>query len=122
MQDIYQEFIIQLYKNPKNHGSMENPDYKSHICNKTCGDCIDLFLKVENGIIIDAKFIGQGCAISQASTSLVTEYLKDRKLEDVRKITSDDILSLIRIDLSKNPSRMKCALLPLDALRKALKE
>jgi len=122
MEDIYQEFIIELYKNPLNFGKLENANYHAEIYNSTCGDRIELFIKVKDGVVEDARFTGKGCAISQASSSLFTGFLKGKKLEELGKISKDDVLGLIKIDLSKNPTRMKCALLPLDALRKALKK
>lgn len=119
-EEIYQEFIIELYKNPLNFGEIES-DYKAEVYNASCGDRIILFLKVEEGKIIDAKHSGKGCAISQASASLFTEYIKGKSIEEVARLTKDDILKLIKIDLSKNPTRIRCALLPLDALKKAIK-
>jgi nitrogen fixation protein NifU and related proteins len=120
--EVYQEFIIELYKNPLNFGKLENADYRADIYNTACGDMIELFLKVQNGIVADAKFIGKGCAISQASASLFTGFLKGRRISDLGGIRKEDALALLKIDLSKNPTRMKCALLPLEALRKALKK
>ncbi len=124
MEELYQEFIIELYKHPLNFGKIENPDYHSEIHNITCGDRIELFLKVTGegnaAIIEEVKFVGAGCAISQASASLFTGYLKGKKLFDLLKITKDDVLSLLKIDLSKNPSRMKCALLVFDGMKKIL--
>jgi nitrogen fixation protein NifU and related proteins len=119
--DIYQEFIIELYKNPRNSGRIEKADYSAKAENPTCGDRIELFIKADKGVINEAKFIGNGCAISQASASLFTQYLVGKKVSALEKINAQDVLNLIKIDLSKNPSRMKCALLPLDALRKAVK-
>ncbi|MFH1785190.1 MAG: Fe-S cluster assembly sulfur transfer protein SufU [Candidatus Micrarchaeota archaeon] len=117
LEDIYQEFIIELYKNPLNFGKIKNSNYQTKIHNATCGDQIELFLKVENGKISDVKFVGSGCAISQASTSLFTEYLKGKKFSVLKQIKKEDILHLLKIDLSKNPSRLKCALLPFDAIK-----
>ena len=122
MEEIYQEFIIELYKNPLNFGKIDDADYKAQIYNPTCGDMITLFLKVKDGVITDARFTGKGCAISQASASLFTDYLKGKKLEEVSGITKDDVLELLKIDLSKNPTRMRCALLPYEAMKKALKK
>jgi nitrogen fixation NifU-like protein len=122
MEELYQEFIIELYKNPLNFGKIENADYKAQIYNSTCGDMIELFLSVNDGKTADAKFTGKGCAISQASASLFTGYLKGKSVEELKKIEKEDVLRLIKINLEKNPSRMKCALLPLDALRKALSD
>lgn len=119
--DVYQEFIIELYKNPQNFGKIDSADYHAEIYNATCGDMIEIYLKVQGGAVIEAKFMGKGCAISQASASLFMGYLKGKKIDDIRKIRKEEALALLKIDLSKNPTRMKCALLPLDALRKALK-
>jgi nitrogen fixation NifU-like protein len=119
-QEIYQEFIIGLYKNPLNHGRLANADYRAQVDNPTCGDRIELSIRMKGGAVAEAKFTGQGCAISQASASLFTGYLRGRKLSALGKITAKDVLKLIKIDLSRNPGRMKCALLPLEAMKKAL--
>ncbi len=119
-QEIYQEFIIELYRNPLNFGPMADADYKAEIFNTTCGDRVVLYLKVKDGRIADAKFDGKGCAISQASASLFTEKLKGMALDEARKLGKDDVLKLIKLDLSRNPTRIRCALLPLDAMRKAI--
>ncbi|MEW6035813.1 MAG: iron-sulfur cluster assembly scaffold protein [Candidatus Micrarchaeota archaeon] len=121
MEELYQEFIIELYKNPLNFGRLPDADYRAQIYNSTCGDMVELFIKVEGGKVSDAKFVGRGCAISQASSSLFTGFLKGRKVEELGSITKDDALALLKINLSKNPSRMRCALLPFEALKKALK-
>ena len=120
MDENYQELIIELYKNPLNFGEIKNADLKGETRNLSCGDVVTLYIKLDDKKIIDARHAGAGCAISQASASLLTEYLKGKTLEEAKKINKDDILKLIRIDLSKNPTRMKCALVSLDALKKAL--
>lgn len=121
MDEIYQEFIIELYKNPLNFGRIPDPDYKAAVSNSTCGDSIELFIKARDGVVTEARFTGRGCAISQASSSLFTGFLKGRTVDSLASVTKDDVLSLLKIDLSKNPSRMRCALLPLEALKKAMK-
>jgi nitrogen fixation NifU-like protein len=121
MSDIYSEFILELYKNPLNFGKIENPDLHGIAYNSLCGDRIELFIKLENGKISDIKHTGTGCAISQVSASLLTEHLKGKSIEEAKNIKKENVLDLIRIDLSKNPSRMKCALLSLEALKKAIK-
>lgn len=121
MEDLYQEFIIELYKNPRNFGKIGDADYQAEVHNPTCGDRIELFLKIDKATITDARFSGKGCAISQASASLFTGYLKGKKISELEKIKKQDVLALLKIDLSKNPSRMRCALLPLDAMKKAVK-
>jgi len=119
-EDIYQDFIIELWKHPRNHGTIKKPDIVSEIDNETCGDRIRLFLKFKGKTVDEAKFTGSGCAISQASASLVTGMLVGKTRDALKTISKDDILALLKIDLSKNPSRMRCALLPLAALKKAL--
>jgi len=121
-EDIYQEFIIELYKNPLNFGKIQDADYRAEIYNSSCGDIVEIFIKVRDGVVADAKFIGKGCAISQASSSLFTGFLKGKKVGELMDIRKEQALALLKIDLSKNPTRMKCALLPLEALRKALKK
>ena len=121
MEELYQEFIIELYKNPLNFGKIEGADYSAEIYNSTCGDMIRIYVKAEGGVVKDAKFIGKGCAISQASSSLFTGFIKGKTVDSLAEISKEDILKLIKVNLEKNPSRMRCALLPLEALRKALK-
>ena len=121
-EELYQEFLIELYKNPMNYGEIADADYKADIDNPTCGDRLTLFIKVKDDTIEEAKFIGKGCVLSQASASLFTGYLKGKKISDLDKITKDDVLALLKINLSRNPTRMRCALLPLDAMKKSLKK
>ncbi len=118
----YREFIIELYKNPKNRGRIEDADYSGEANNFSCGDRIVIYLKVRDGKINDVRFDGTGCALSVASASLLTGFLKGKSLDEVKKIGKEDVLRLIKIDLSKNPTRMRCALIPLDALKKALEK
>lgn len=121
MSDIYKEFIMEIYQNPLNAGKIKDATMKAQGYNPLCGDKIELFLKVdEKGKITDIKYEGMGCAISQVSASLVTEHLKGKTIEQAKKMKKEDVLKLIKIDLSKNPSRMKCALLILDVLEKTV--
>ncbi|MBD3210733.1 Fe-S cluster protein [Candidatus Micrarchaeota archaeon] len=121
MEEIYQEYIIELYKNPRNYGEIPDSE-RAEVSNPTCGDRITLFLKIRDGIVQNAKFTGHGCAISQASASLFTGFIRGKSLEELSGVGKEDVLSLLRIDLSRNPTRMRCALLPLDALKKLLKD
>ncbi len=119
--DIYQEFILELYKNPINFGKMENADLHSTSFNPLCGDKIEIFIRLEAGgkKVDAATFIGNGCAISQASASLLTEEIKGKTLEEIEKMGKDEIVKMIKVDLSKNPSRLKCAMLGLEVVKKA---
>lgn len=120
--EIYQEFILELYKNPLNFGKIENADMHAVSNNPLCGDRIELFIKLdsERKRIEVVKFNGTGCAISQASASLLTEEIKGKTLDVLAKLQKEDILEMINVDLSKNPSRLKCALLSLEVLKKAI--
>ena len=119
-EELYQEFILELYKNPINFGKLESQTHHAESYNPLCGDKVELFLKIENNQVTKATFIGSGCAISQATTSLLTEEIKGKTMEELKKMQKDDILKVLKIDLSKNPSRLKCALLSLEVLKKAI--
>jgi nitrogen fixation protein NifU and related proteins len=117
MDDMYREVILEHYKEPHNAGTLEAPDISHEDSNPLCGDRVKIDLKVENGIITDVRFQGRGCAISQASASLLTDEIKGKSLDDIRAFGKDDMLDLIGIPLDKNPVRIKCALLPLKTLK-----
>lgn len=117
--NIYQQQIIDNYKNPKNKGIIENADFVVYEVNTLCGDGLKFFLKLtaNKEEIAEIKFEGEGCAISQATASMLSEELKGMKFADLKKeITKEFILDLLGIEL--NPSRLKCALLSLECLKK----
>ncbi|NOZ29987.1 MAG: SUF system NifU family Fe-S cluster assembly protein [Chloroflexi bacterium] len=115
MDDLYRMEILEHYRHPRNYGRLEDPDITYHDSNPFCGDEITLDLKIEDGRIVDARFVGHGCAISRASASMMTEEIKGRTLEELRHWTKEDILDLLGIEVG--PVRLKCALLPLKALK-----
>jgi nitrogen fixation NifU-like protein len=117
MDDLYREVILEHYKHPHNAGTLERPDISHEEHNPLCGDRVRIDLQIESGIITDIRFQGRGCAISQASASLLTDELKGKSLDEVRLISKDDVLDLIGIPLDKNPVRIKCVLLPLKTLK-----
>ncbi|MAG02246.1 SUF system NifU family Fe-S cluster assembly protein [Candidatus Pacearchaeota archaeon] len=117
--NIYTEIILDLYKNPKNKGVLENPTHESGRNNPLCGDEIKIQLIIEENKIKDVKFLGQGCAISQASASLLTDKIKNMNVEEVKSLNKENVLDLLHIPIS--PGRLKCALLSLDTLKEALK-
>ena len=118
--NIYRENILEHYKNPENSGVLFKPDIQIKELNTLCGDEIQIEIKLEKNKIKEAKFIGKGCAISQASADLLIGYIKNKKLNEIKKISQDDILKLLGIKLT--PTRLNCALLPLLTLNKGLKE
>jgi nitrogen fixation protein NifU and related proteins len=114
--DIYREIILDHYRNPRNKGKLPNADVSTHDSNPLCGDEIDIHLKVEQGKIKDIKFEGRGCAISQASASMLTEMVLDKPLTAVKDLAKDDILENIGL-MNLGPARIKCALLSLKVLK-----
>lgn len=115
---MYQENILDHYKNPRNFGTIENASIHHHEYNPLCGDQIDLFLIIEKEKVVDIKFNGKGCAISRASASMLTEQIKGKSLHELEKLTKDDILEMLGIPIS--PVRLKCALLSLDTLKNSI--
>jgi nitrogen fixation NifU-like protein len=112
---FYREFILDHYKNPRNFGRLEGADISHEEYNPLCGDMVGMDLQVKDGVIEEVRFHGRGCAISQASASLMTERLKGMSLDEARQISKDDVLEDLGIDIS--PARLKCALLSLKVLK-----
>lgn len=117
MDQLYREAIIDHYKYPRHKGHLDEPDYKAHDLNPFCGDELTIELKVdEAGIIREVAFDGKGCAISQASASMLMEEILNEPLSEVKAWTRDDILEMLGIEIG--PVRIKCALLSLKVLKK----
>ncbi|MGB7639550.1 MAG: SUF system NifU family Fe-S cluster assembly protein [Nitrososphaeraceae archaeon] len=114
--DIYREIILDHYRNPRNKGKLSNADVSIHDSNPLCGDEIDIHLKIEEEKVKDIKFEGRGCAISQASASMLTEMIMDKPLTTVKDLTKEDILENIGL-MNLGPARIKCALLSLKVLK-----
>lgn len=117
MDDFYKEYILDHYRSPRNFGKLEAPDAVAEDVNPLCGDQIRIELKVEDGKVADIRFSGKGCAISQASVSMLTESVKGQPLEDVARLSQDVVLENVGIGIS--PTRMKCAMLGLKVLKSA---
>lgn len=115
--DMYQANILDHYKNPRNKGKLEPCTVHVEEDNPLCGDRVLLYVNLKNGTITDIAFDGQGCAISQASASMLTEHVKGKPLADATALDKDDILKLLGIPVS--PVRMKCATLGLSSLKSA---
>ena len=113
---MYDEIILDHYKHPRNFGTVVRPTTTCHVNNPLCGDKINMTAIIEKGVIQEVKFEAEGCAISIASASLLSEYLQGTSIADLRKLDSSFILKLLNIELS--PNRLKCALLPLEAAQK----
>ena len=119
-ESMYREVILDHYKNPRGHGVIDGADAQADGLNPLCGDEVTIYVEfgADGETIEDVKFRGQGCAISQAATSMLTELVKGRKAADVASMPRDELLDEVGIPLS--PIRLKCALLGLGVLKVAL--
>jgi len=115
---MYQEIILDHYRNPRNFGSLVEP----HIChretNPLCGDVVEVQINLADGAISQACFQGKGCAISQAATSMLMEHVQGKKISDLHKLSKEEMLDLLGIPVSY--ARLKCALLGLKVLKTGL--
>jgi len=119
MNEYARELILDYYRNPRHKGHLE-PHTHHHVeRNATCGDIVTMELMVENGVVTDARFDGQGCSVSQSSASMVTESIIGKTLEDVRAMNKDDILEMLG-GIELNPTRLRCATLGLVAVQKSI--
>ena len=120
MDDLYRDYILEHYRRPHNFGVLDAPSATYEGANPLCGDRITMQLGVKDGIVEQVGFTGRGCAISQASASLLTDEIKGKPVEEVAKLSTQDLLDLLGIEIS--PARLKCAMLSHDTLQKALAE
>ena len=116
MDDLYRELILEHYKHPRNRGTLDPHDFSFQDENPLCGDelRIDVRLDAERRVK-EVAFSGKGCAISQASASMLTESIVGKSLDEIKQLGKDDILDLLGIELG--PTRLKCALLSLKVLK-----
>lgn len=120
MDDLYREYILEHYKYPHNSGTLEAPTISHEEHNPLCGDQIRIDLLIEDEVIKDIRFSGRGCAISQASASILTDEIKGKSVAEAKAFSKEALLDLIGIPLGKNPVRLKCALLSLKTLKAGL--
>ena len=116
-EDLYREVILDHYKNPRGHGEL---DVAAEGQNPLCGDEVSIYVSfgADGDTIDEVKFVGRGCAISQAATSMLTEMVRGRSATDIAELPRDELLEEIGIPLT--PIRLKCALLGLSTLKLAL--
>src|SRR5688500_13894745 len=115
---IYREIILDHFRNPRNKGTLDPADYTYEDTNPLCGDEVRIDLRVADERVSAVAFTGRGCAVSQASASILTELIEGMPIERVKALTKDDLLDELGIPVS--PARMKCALLPLKVLKAGL--
>ncbi|QHW30662.1 SUF system NifU family Fe-S cluster assembly protein [Paenibacillus rhizovicinus] len=134
LDDLYRRVIMDHYKNPRNRGTLDEDSLTINLNNPTCGDRITLQLQVEDGVVKQAKFTGEGCSISMSSASMMTEAVQGKTTEEAMalatkfssfikgEITEFDELEDIEAlsGVTKFPARIKCATLGWNALRKGI--
>lgn len=115
---LYTEIILDHYQNPRNFGQLKKFTHQGQGSNPLCGDRISIQALVKDKKIIDIKFLGSGCAISLASASMLTEYVRGKTKKELKKIDKNFIIKMLSINLGVN--RIKCALLPLEVFQKTI--
>ncbi|MEK7528345.1 MAG: iron-sulfur cluster assembly scaffold protein [Patescibacteria group bacterium] len=116
---LYREDIIELAKNPLNRREISHADITHSGLNPLCGDHVRIYLQIDrDGTIHDASFMGDGCAISIAAASLLTDELKGKKITDIENLQTKNMLELLGLDLG--PSRIKCAVLVLETIKEGM--
>jgi nitrogen fixation NifU-like protein len=115
----YSEKVMEHFKNPRNVGGIENPDGVGHVGNPVCGDIMELYIKVKGGIIVDAKFKTFGCGAAIATSSMVTEMVKGKRIEEALKISNKAVAEALD---GLPPVKMHCSVLAEEALKSAIED
>ena len=117
--DLYRDEILDHYKHPHNFGNLADATAEHEEYNPLCGDQIRLQITNDKGQITNVGFTGEGCAISTAATSLLTDYIKGKNVEDLKGLDGKQVLEILNME-DISPARLKCALLSFEALKKLL--
>jgi nitrogen fixation protein NifU and related proteins len=118
MDDLYRQYILDHFREPRNYGSLDNADIHAADTNPLCGDRIAIDLKIQDGRVSKVCFSGRGCAISQASASMLTEKIEGATLEELRVLTPQDMFDMLGVEIG--PARQRCALLSLRVLHQGI--
>lgn len=118
MDELFRDHILDHYRHPRCHGTLEQPDARVEDANPLCGDKLRMDFRFRDGRVAEVRFSGQGCSISQASASLLCEAIEGRPLDEVKAITRQDVLDLLGVD-ELGPVRSKCAMLALKTVKAA---
>ncbi len=116
---MYSEKVMDHFRNPRNMGEMENPDGVGKVGNPVCGDMMELYIKVENDVITDVKFMTFGCGAAIATSSMVTELVKGKTLDEALKISNATVAEALD---GLPPVKMHCSVLAEDALKAAIED
>lgn len=116
---MYQEELMDHFHHPRNRGSIVDADLSAGQYNPSCGDAVSITARIDKNTITEIAFEGTGCVISQATASMLTDYVLRKTLDEAFAISPDDLLKLIKIPLG--PTRLKCALLSLESLKEGIK-
>jgi len=114
---LYNDKVMEHFKNPRNVGEIEDPDGVGHVGNLVCGDVMELYIKVKDGIIVDAKFKTFGCAAAIATSSMVTEMVKGKRIEEALKISNKAVVEALD---GLPPAKVHCSVMAEDALKAAI--
>ena len=116
---LYSEKVMEHFRNPRNVGEIENPDGTGHVGNPVCGDIMELYIRVKNGVITDAKFKTFGCGAAIATSSMITEMIKGKTVEEALKISNHAVAEALD---GLPPIKMHCSVLAEEALRSAIND
>jgi nitrogen fixation protein NifU and related proteins len=119
MPALYSDILLDHFRHPRNYGSLDAPDISNEQFNPLCGDRIRIELKLEESVVSEARFKGDGCAISTAAASLLTEMVVGQDLAQLTEFPDARLIAALESNIQ--PARLQCALLPLQALREGLK-
>lgn len=116
---LYSEKVMEHFRNPRNVGEIENPDGTGHVGNPVCGDIMELYIRVKNSVITDAKFKTFGCGAAIATSSMITEMIKGKTVEEALKISNHAVAEALG---GLPPIKMHCSVLAEEALRSAIND
>lgn len=115
---LYQEELLDHFKNPRNYGKLENANFRSGDENPSCGDKISIEGIIKDGAVKSVRFTGKGCVLSLAAASMLTEICEGKKVEEVLSLSKKDMLKMVGLELG--PNRLRCILLSLQVLKKGI--
>jgi nitrogen fixation NifU-like protein len=118
MDELFRDHILDHYRHPRCHGTLEHPDASVEDANPLCGDTLRMDFRFADGRVAEVRFVGSGCSISQAAASLICEAIEGRPIDEVKALTRQDVLDLLGID-DLGPVRSKCAMLALKTAKAA---